>query len=110
MNWGESGECAHPSGLISFPLMSGAFFSAFVDLGADADFLTTGHRRDEFIGISEPPPFYGNTQEAKGELLLRYWRALPPELQSGVLALTESMAHIYLGFDKRAKLAGGVER
>lgn len=109
MNWGKIGECAHPSGLIPSPLMSGAFFRAFVDLGADADFLTTSHRRDEFAaGIAEPPPFYGNTQDAKGKLL-RYWRALPPDLQQ-ILVLTESMAHIYLGFDKRAKLAGGVER
>ena len=81
MNRDKSRECAHPSRLIPSSLMSEAVFRAFVDLGADADFLTTGHRRSEFIGISEPPPFYGNTQEAKGKLLLRYWRALPLDLQ-----------------------------
>lgn len=95
LNRGESGECAHPCGLIPSPL-------------SGVNFLTTSRRRDEFaVGIAEPPPFYGNTQDAKGELLLRYWRALPPELQCKILVLSESMAHIYPGFDKRADLARG---
>ena len=67
----------------------------------DVDYIFTGHRRAEFERVAEPPAFYGNTPDAKRQALLRYWGALPPELQAKVLDLSETLAHLYLNFDKR---------
>lgn len=67
----------------------------------DVDYIFTGHRREQYDRIAEPPPFYGKSPDAQRQALLRYWGALPPELQAKVLDLSETLAHLYLHFDKR---------
>jgi transcriptional regulator with XRE-family HTH domain len=78
--------------------MGAAAFRAFVAAGADADFITTGHRTVSFesAAAQSTPAHMQPGQAGREAALLRHWRALPEPLQEQVSDLAETLANLYL--------------
>ena len=78
--------------------MGAAAFRAFVGAGADADFITTGHRAASFEAIAahHRPAHMQPGLAGREAALLRHWRALPEPLQDQVSDLAETLANLYL--------------
>lgn len=78
--------------------LGGAAFRAFVNAGADADYITTGHSISEFekIAAQHAPAHMQPSQAGREAALLRHWRALPESLQEQVSDLAETLANLYL--------------
>lgn len=78
--------------------MGGAAFRAFIAAGADADFITTGHRTATFeaIAAQHMPAHMQPDQAGREAALLRHWRALPEPLQAQVSNLAETLVNLHL--------------
>ena len=71
---------------------------AFVDAGADIDFITTGIPKAEFervIATTTPPHMKGGS-EGREAALLRHYRSLQEPLQGAVSELVETMANVHV--------------
>lgn len=78
--------------------LGGAALRAFVDAGADADYIVTGHRAEVFEAMAERsmPDHMRPGSKGQEAALLRHWRKLPPELRERVSDLAEVLANLHL--------------
>lgn len=82
--------------------LGGAAFRAFVNAGADADYITTGTPAATFKAITTQhmPAHMQPEHTGREAALLRHWRALPEPLQQQVCDLAETLASLHLQREK----------
>jgi len=77
--------------------LGGAALRAFVEAGADADYIVTGFRSQVFEAMAEQsmPAHMQPGDKGQEAALLCHWRSLPPALRARVSDLAEVLANLH---------------